>query len=51
MRRITISCPGCRREFEKIPIDQAERVLFHGCDDCRTGNRRISHFQGRNTSR
>ncbi len=35
-RRITISCPGCLSEFKEITVDEAEAILFHGCEDCRT---------------
>lgn len=34
-RRITISCPGCRNEFPDVLIDEAERILFSGCAQCR----------------
>lgn len=35
MRKITVSCPGCHTEFRLVAIDEAERVLFHGCVTCR----------------
>lgn len=35
-RRITISCPGCHDEFKDITVDEAEQILFHGCEDCRS---------------
>lgn len=34
-RKLTISCPGCRDEFRDVSVDEAERILFHGCVDCR----------------
>lgn len=33
-RRITISCPGCLDEFREITIDEAEKILFNGCESC-----------------
>lgn len=35
-RRVTISCPGCRREYVDITVDEAEEILFDGCDECRS---------------
>lgn len=34
-RRITISCPGCLSEFKEITVDEAEQILFYGCEACR----------------
>jgi hypothetical protein len=41
MRRITISCPGCRDEFKEITVDEAEKILFHGCVTCREEGRKV----------
>lgn len=35
-RRITISCPGCLSEFKEIIVDEAEDILFNGCEACRS---------------
>lgn len=45
MRTITISCPSCRTEFKHVTIDQAERILFHACADCREAKRPAAQFQ------
>lgn len=39
MRRLTISCPGCRDEFKEITVDDAEAILFNGCKTCRDAKR------------
>lgn len=46
MRTITISCPSCRTEFKSVTLDQAERVLFHGCEACRERRREPQGFRG-----
>ena len=46
MRTITISCPSCRTEFKKIQLDEAEAILFHGCEPCRNANRAPMKFRG-----
>lgn len=45
MRTITISCPSCSTEFKRVTIDQAERILFHACADCREAKRPPAMFQ------
>lgn len=35
-RRVTISCPGCRQECVDVTVDEAESILFNGCDDCQS---------------
>lgn len=34
-RTLTISCPGCLTEFPDITVDEAEAILFNGCEECR----------------
>jgi transcription elongation factor Elf1 len=33
-RRVTVSCPACGSEHEGITVDEAEEILFNGCEDC-----------------
>lgn len=33
-RRVTISCPGCGAEHQEVTVDDAEDILFNGCEEC-----------------
>lgn len=38
-RTLTISCPGCRAEFPDVTVDEAEEIIFDGCEECRNAGR------------